>query len=58
MDFPGNPLRVRLAIPVEQFLRRVGEEGLGHHWMAVYGDFRAELGYFCELAGIRRVHLC
>lgn len=55
MDFPGNPLRVRLPLPVSDFLRRVGEEALGHHWMAVYGDFRQELRHFCRLVGLRHL---
>ncbi len=55
MDFPGNPLRVRLPLPVRDFLGRVGEEAVGHHWMGVYGDFRQELGHFCNLTGVRHI---
>ena len=55
MDFPGNPLRVRLPIPVGDFLNLVGQEGIGHHWMAVYGHFAPELRHFSRLIGLRHL---
>ena len=57
MDFPGCPLRVRLPLPVRDFPGWVGEEALGHHWMAAYGDFSVELRHFCRLVGVRHVSL-
>lgn len=43
MVFPGNPLRVRFK-DYRRILSWITGEGLGHHWMAVYGDVRRALG--------------
>ena len=40
MVFPGNPLKVRFESDHREVLSWIAEEGLGHHWMAAYGDFR------------------
>ncbi len=57
MAFPGNPLKVRFKSDYRDVLHWVSKEGLGHHWMAVYGDFREPLADFagiveCELANM------
>ena len=49
MVFPGNPLRVRFAADYRQILSWVAREGLGHHWMAAYGDSRQTVA---DLAGM------
>jgi hypothetical protein len=29
----------------------IAKEGLGHHWMAAYGDFRQSLEYLADIVG-------
>ncbi|NLG49397.1 MAG: hypothetical protein GX552_04720 [Chloroflexi bacterium] len=43
MVFPGNPLRVRFREDYRDVLAWIAAEGLGHHWMAAYGDERRPL---------------
>jgi L-fucose isomerase-like protein len=50
MVFPGNPLRVRFK-DYRRILSWIIEEGLGHHWMAVYGDLRQSLGDLANMDG-------
>ncbi len=51
MVFPGNPLRVRFDVALQALLGWIAQQGLGHHWMAAYGDWRAELRHLCALTG-------
>jgi L-fucose isomerase-like protein len=51
MVFPGNPLRVRFATDYRDILAWIAAEGLGHHWMAAYGDLRRPLGDFARMVG-------
>jgi L-fucose isomerase-like protein len=51
MVFPGNPLRVRFAGDYRQILSWVSREGLGHHWMAAYGDLRQPIADLTEMTG-------
>ncbi len=51
MVFPGNPLRVRFRTDYRRILSWIAEEGLGHHWMATYGDVRTELGHLAAMTG-------
>jgi len=51
MVFPGNPLRVRFQSDYRQILEWIIQEGLGHHWMAVYGDLRESLGHLAKMDG-------
>jgi L-fucose isomerase-like protein len=51
MVFPGNPLRVRFASAYGQVLDWIVQEGLGHHWMAAYGDLRQPLADLAGMAG-------
>jgi len=53
MVFPGNPLKVAFARPYEEALAWIAEQGLGHHWMATYGDWRYELRTLAGLVGAR-----
>ncbi|NSW75277.1 MAG: hypothetical protein HPY68_00615 [Candidatus Atribacteria bacterium] len=57
MEFPGNPLKVRFATDFALTNRRILEEGIGHHWMAGYGDVRRELELYCGLSSIRYIGL-
>jgi L-fucose isomerase-like protein len=57
MVFPGNPVRVRLPVNTEEFLKIISREGFGHHWMIGYGDLREELVEFCGLTGLRCVSI-
>ncbi|MFH1737527.1 MAG: hypothetical protein ABIH23_00870 [bacterium] len=43
MVFPGNPLRVRFPHPLQDLLEWIHYEGIGHHWMAGYGDVAEEI---------------
>jgi L-arabinose isomerase len=49
MVFPGNPLRVHFQTDYHEILSWIAEHGLGHHWMAAYGDWRRPL---CDLANM------
>ncbi len=49
MVFPGNPLRVRFREDYRAIFGWIAREGLGHHWMAAYGDLRQPLA---DLAGM------
>ena len=51
MVFPGNPLRVRFKSDYRQILSWIIEEGLGHHWMAAYGDLRQSLADLAAMDG-------
>ena len=51
MVFPGNPLRVRFKSDYRRILSWIIEEGLGHHWMAAYGDLRQSLGDLATMDG-------
>jgi hypothetical protein len=51
MVFPGNPLRVRFKSDYRRILSWIIEEGLGHHWMAAYGDLRQALGDLATMDG-------
>jgi hypothetical protein len=51
MVFPGNPLRVRFQTDYRDILAWIATNGLGHHWMAAYGDHRPALGHLARLTG-------
>ncbi|MBP8933057.1 MAG: hypothetical protein KBG67_01340 [Candidatus Atribacteria bacterium] len=53
MEFPGNPLKVRFNRSLEDLNEEIASKGIGHHWMAGYGDVRKELEYFCSLNKIQ-----
>jgi L-fucose isomerase-like protein len=53
MVFPGNPLKVRFESDYREVLSWIGDEGLGHHWMAAYGAFRQELADLADVVGCR-----
>jgi L-fucose isomerase-like protein len=52
MVFPGNPLKVRYAHDYRQVLDWIAGEGLGHHWMAAYGDLRRPLADLAAITGV------
>lgn len=52
MVFPGNPVKVRLDVPVGKFLNDAAEAGLGHHWMIGEGDVTREILEFAWLTGL------
>ncbi|MBQ7600198.1 MAG: hypothetical protein IJU57_05955 [Clostridia bacterium] len=52
MEFPGNPVVVRFDADVEDINQWIIRNGIGHHWMICYGDFRQELKRFAEIKGI------
>ena len=54
MIFPGNPLKVRFDSDYGDVLSWIAKEGLGHHWMVVYGDSREQL---VDLASMVRCEL-
>jgi len=55
MVFPGNPLEVRFQADYRQILDWIVENGLGHHWMAAYGDLRPLLADLAGLIGCELV---
>ncbi|MHA1688774.1 MAG: hypothetical protein ACTSYC_10010 [Promethearchaeota archaeon] len=50
--FPGNPIKVKLPISIQDFLNVVEEVGLGHHWVIAYGFHRSKLMRLASLLGI------
>lgn len=52
MEFPGNPVVVRFDADVDDINQWIIDNGIGHHWMIGYGDFRNELKRFAEIKGI------
>jgi len=57
MVFAGNPIKVKLSVPVNEFLEIVAENGFGHHWMIGYGEVKEELKDFCKLVELRYVSI-
>ena len=53
MEFPGNPVKIRFEENVEQINQKIVQNGIGHHWMVGYGNYREELRSFCKINGIR-----
>jgi hypothetical protein len=51
MVFPGNPLKIYFDSDVKKALNWIEDEGLGHHWMAAYGDLRRQLTDFAGMIG-------
>lgn len=50
--FPGNPVTVRLDVPVGSFIHDVPEMGLGHHWMVGEGNVLQAIKDFGQLANV------
>ena len=48
MEFQGNPLKVTFKRPVLELCEDIAQRGIGHHWMAGYGDHAQKLRIFCE----------
>ena len=53
MTFPGIPVKVKLEVTVEQFLRDTAAFGTGHHWMVAYGDLSEPLQTFARLTRLK-----
>jgi L-fucose isomerase-like protein len=51
MVFPGNPLRVRFESPYREIFGWIAREGIGHHWVAAYGDWRSPLSDLADMVG-------
>ena len=49
MLFPGNPLRVRFEKSPLEINDWIFETGLGHHWMAAYGNFSKEIKFLGKM---------
>ena len=56
MVFPGNPLEVRFRSDYRDILAWIVDEGLGHHWMAAYGDLRPVLSDLCAMLGVEMLN--
>lgn len=52
MEFPGNPVVIKFDKDVNRINSEIMENGIGHHWMVGYGDYREELRRFCKIKGI------
>ncbi len=57
MIFPGNPLKVTFVTDYRDILTWIAENGLGHHWMAAYGDLRQSLADLANLVGCDLLNL-
>ena len=53
MEFPGNPVVIKFEKSVETINEEIMANGIGHHWMVGYGDYRNELRNFCKIKGIK-----
>jgi L-fucose isomerase-like protein len=51
MVFPGNPVRVRFAQPVQRLLAWIHDTGLGHHWMIGGGYVGTEVRNWARVVG-------
>jgi len=51
MVFPGNPLRVGFGRPITELIEWIHDEGIGHHWMAGYGQVGEEIRCWASMAG-------
>jgi len=56
--FPGIPVKVKLDIPVRDFLEETAELGTGHHWIVAYGDIIDALDVFSSLRAVSRNVQC
>ena len=52
MVFPGNPLEVQFRSGYREILAWMAENGLGHHWMAAYGNLRPALADLAGMVGL------
>ena len=50
MVFPGNPARIKFSRPAKDVISWTFDEGMGHHWMIVYGDYAEEIRAWALLA--------
>jgi len=57
MVFPGNPLEVRFKSDYRDVLAWIVDNGLGHHWMAAYGDLRPVLADLAAMVGCELLSL-
>jgi len=55
MVFPGNPLRVKLPLPIKDFLNKVERFALGHHWVVAYGNYGKYLKILTSLLEINYI---
>jgi len=51
MVFPGNPLKVQFKSDYRDILSWIIDEGLGHHWMAVYGLHKDAITDLAKMVG-------
>ena len=58
MEFPGNPTVIKFDKSVEEINEEIMKNGIGHHWMDAYGDFRSEIRRFCALKKIKYFEIC
>ena len=58
MVFPGNPLRVKFPLPVQEITDWIHDEGIGHHWMAGYGHVGEDLKRLGRIIGAGLRYLC
>jgi len=56
VGFPGNPVTVRLDVPIRAFINGVPELGLGHHWMIGEGDVLEAVKDLARLVDIPVLH--
>jgi len=52
MVFPGNPIKIKLPISIEDYLDIIEECGLGHHWIIAYGNYGNYLRRLARLLAI------
>jgi hypothetical protein len=51
MVLPSHSLWVQVRLDYRGVLAWVADEGLGHHWMAAYGDLRRPLAHLARTVG-------
>jgi L-fucose isomerase-like protein len=55
MVFPGNPLKVQFKSDYRNILSWIIDEGLGHHWMAVYGLHKDKIADLASMVGCEMI---
>ena len=57
MEFPGNPIQIKLPVSINDYLDIVEEHGIGHHWIVAYGHFGNILSRLATLLQIDLIRI-
>jgi len=57
MVFEGNPVKIKLNVPIKNILKVVFEKGFAHHWIMGYAHMIEDLKNFCKISGLEGTFL-